>query len=369
VYVPSHLEQLERARDEAEAEYGRAVRTTAAVLNEQLLRGDYFMCASEKQRDFWLGHLASLGRVNRRTYDGDEGLRSLIDVVPFGIDDSPPVRNGPGAKGVIPGIDHGDDLVLWGGGIYNWFDPLSLVNAIERLRHRRPRVRLLFMGGQHPNPKVTQMQRAVQARELAQQLGILGSHVFFNEEWVPYAERQNFLLDADVAVSTHFDHIETAFSFRTRVLDYLWASVPVVATSGDAMADLIDVRGVGLTVAPQSVHELDGALGRILEDSAFAAQCRTNAASLAPELRWGRVLRPLFEFCAAPRRAPDLVDPRLGPTLARARRAAAPPHTRGVRHDAALIAEHLRAGGPRLLLRRVGSRLRRTVKRHRTDEG
>src|SRR3712207_7324304 len=41
------------------------VQSSTGVLNEQILRGDFFMCASEKQRDFWLGQMAALGRINR----------------------------------------------------------------------------------------------------------------------------------------------------------------------------------------------------------------------------------------------------------------------------------------------------------------
>jgi glycosyltransferase involved in cell wall biosynthesis len=338
-----------------------AIQGATATLNEQLLRGDFFLCASDKQRDLWLGHLASLGRVNARTYDDDESLRRLIDVVPFGIDDEPPTRTGPGAKGVVPGIAHEDELVLWGGGIYNWFDPLSLIHAIDRLRRRRPTVRLLFMGGRHPNPEIPDMRMAVQARTLAADLGLRDSHVFFNDGWVPYEERQNFLLDADVAVSTHLDHVETAYSFRTRVLDYLWAGVPVVATSGDALAQLIESRRLGLTVPPRDPVAIETAMARLLDDRELAAACRANAAELAPELRWERVLEPLKTFCSAPRRAPDLGDPRLGPVLERARRSAGPPPSSGVRHDAGLVVEHLRAGGVRLLLRRVSARLRRIV--------
>ncbi len=40
------------------------VRSATEVLNEQLARGDLFLCASAKQRDFWLGQLAAVGRVN-----------------------------------------------------------------------------------------------------------------------------------------------------------------------------------------------------------------------------------------------------------------------------------------------------------------
>src|SRR5206468_8785633 len=104
--------------------------------------------------------------------------------------------------------------------------------------------------------------------DLATELGLTGTHVFFNEGWVPYEERQNYLLEADIGVSTHLDHVETAFSFRTRILDYLWASLPIVATEGDSFATLIEAEGLGLTVPAQDVGALETALLPLLDDPA-----------------------------------------------------------------------------------------------------
>ena len=42
-----------------------------AVQNAQLDQGDFFICASEAQRDFWIGTLHSRGRINPRTYAAD----------------------------------------------------------------------------------------------------------------------------------------------------------------------------------------------------------------------------------------------------------------------------------------------------------
>ena len=70
--------------------------------------------------------------------------------------------------------------------------------------------------------------------------------VFFNEAWVPYDQRHNWLLDADCGVTTHFEHVETTFAFRTRVLDYLWAGLPIVTTDGDAFADLVRTERLGV---------------------------------------------------------------------------------------------------------------------------
>jgi glycosyltransferase involved in cell wall biosynthesis len=355
VYDPFHLELLEQARDEGEERRRDIVHNAVVVLNDQLRRGDFFLCASEKQRDLWIGSLAALGRVNTGTYDGDETLRGLIAVAPFGLDATPPARTGPGVKGVVEGIGEDDKLLLWGGGIYNWFDPLTLIRAVAELG--RPDVKLFFMGLAHPNPRVPRMRMAVEAEKLAGDLGLLGRTVFFNEGWVPYAERANVLLDADLGVSTHLDHVETAYSFRTRLLDCLWAGLPQVATRGDSLAELIEAEGLGLTVPPGDVPALAAAIGRLLEDRELAAAATAAAHRVARDYEWGTVLRPLVDFCAAPHRAADLLDPdlvgRMAPALGIVSH-----RPRGLRANAALARDYLNAGGPVLVARKVGSRLR-----------
>jgi GT2 family glycosyltransferase len=309
IYDPFHLEVLEQARDLDPAKRLFAVQSSTDVLNEQLRRGDFFLCASEKQRDFWLGQLAAVGRINPATYDRGENLEALLAVAPFGVTDDPPHHTRPVLRGVVPGIGESDKVVLWGGGIYNWFDPLTLLRAVDKLRRRLPEVRLYFMGLKHPNPMVGEMKMADDAVALARDLGLVDTHVFFNEDWVEYDDRQNYLLESDIGVSTHLDHVETEFSFRTRVLDYLWASLPIVATGGDSLAALIETTGIGITVPPGDVDALEAALFRILDDDAFRGSCRDAIERIVPEYHWSKVLEPLLGFCRAPARAPDLVDP------------------------------------------------------------
>jgi GT2 family glycosyltransferase len=315
VYDPFHLEVLEQSRGWDPDRRLYESKAAAETLNEQLTRGDFFLCASDKQRDFWLGQLAGVGRINPLTYDRSESMASLISVVPFGIPEAEPRHERDVLRGVVPGIERDDKIVLWGGGVYNWFDPLTLLRAVDKLRRRVPEVRLFFLGLQHPNPEVPEMRMAAQTQALSEELGLTGTHVFFNEGWVDYADRQNYLLEADLGVSTHLDHVETAFSYRTRVLDYVWASLPVVATKGDALAQLIDGEGLGLTVPPDDVDALEEALFRLLDDAELRGRCRDQAARIGPGLRWSETLRPLLEFCRAPRRAADLLDPLVAGTV------------------------------------------------------
>ncbi|MGA3222046.1 MAG: glycosyltransferase family 4 protein, partial [Acidimicrobiales bacterium] len=267
---------------------------------------DFLMCASERQRDLFIGQLCALGRANALTYDYDPTLRSLIDVVPFGLPDESAEHNAPALRGVVPGIGPDDDVLVWAGGVYDWFDPLTLVRAVGRLSERRPSVRLFFMGMQHPNPDVPPMQMATSTRALAEELGLTGKHVFFNDGWVEYAQRQNFLMEATLGVTMHFDSVETRFAFRTRALDYLWAALPVVTTKGDWFAELVDREGLGLTVPPEDPGALADALYRLLSDPEMMEACRAKAAAVSPTLRWSVVLEPLARFSRHPRRAPDL---------------------------------------------------------------
>jgi GT2 family glycosyltransferase/glycosyltransferase involved in cell wall biosynthesis len=361
MYDPFHLEQLEQARDLGEQGRRDVVQSATAVLNEQILRGDFFLCASEKQRDFWLGQMAGLGRVNPVVYDRDETLGSLISVVPFGVEDEPPLPTGKAVKGVIPGIGEDDKVVLWGGGIYNWFDPLTLIRAMALVKEKVPNARLLFMGVKHPNPAVPEMRMAVQARDLAHDLGLLDSTVIFNHTWVPYDQRQNFLLESDVGVSTHLDHIETAFSFRTRILDYMWTALPVVCTQGDSLAELVEQRELGRTVPPGDVETLAGTLVELLTDDALNATYRANLAQIVPEYRWSQVLKPLVAYCRNPRRADDLLD-----TRAVLRTVGSvdvvPPKWGGVRGDLALVRTYIREGGVRMLAGKAKARAARVVR-------
>jgi len=354
VYDPMHLEQLEQGH-EAQGERGRydAVRGATATLNEQLRRADLVLCASAKQRDFWLGALGALGRINAVVYDGDPSLRRLLAVAPFGVPDEPFPEGAGALKGHVPGIGVDDKVILWGGGVYNWFDPLTLVRAIDRLRHRVPEVRLYFLGLGHPNPDVPDMQMVAALRRLVAELGLDGTHVFYNDGWVRFDERADYLRDADVGVSTHLDHVETEFSFRTRILDYLWAGLPIVATAGDAFGDLIEERGAGRTVPPGDTDALEAALLTMLDSFADAAAARRGSQALGEAMRWSRSLQPLVAFCRSPQRAPDVACPTVlvSPDGAELRR--------GLGRDLRTAHAYLRAGGVRLLVDRVMTRVRR----------
>jgi glycosyltransferase involved in cell wall biosynthesis len=276
-----------------------------SAINIQSRIGDFFMCANEAQRYYWLGHLSSLGRLNPILYNDNQNLKHLIDIVPFGLSANPPLHTKQVLKGVFPGIGAEDKVILWGGGIYEWFDPLTLVRAMKEVVIVEPRAKLLFLGVRHPNPDVEISQVAQRAMDLAKELGLLNQAIFFYPEWVPYQERHNYLLEADIGVTTHFTSIETELSYRTRILDYIWANLPIVTTQGDSLAELIRTHNLGKVVDFENVPQLTEALLQLLNSSRFKLSSRQNFLQVAQLMTWAEVSKPLLNFCANPQKAPD----------------------------------------------------------------
>ncbi|MFF0149006.1 GT2 family glycosyltransferase [Amycolatopsis sulphurea] len=351
VYDPMHLELLEQGKDAPDDQRALDLAGVTKVLDAQLERADFFLCASERQRHFWLGHLAALGRLSPRLYDADPTTQSLLAVVPFGLSPQAPVRTGPGLRAAL-GLGETDRVVLWAGGVYSWFDPLTLIRAVDLLRQRREDARLVFLGMKHPNPEVAEMDIGARTMRLADSLGLTDKHVFFNEHWVPYSDRQNWLLDANTGVTTHYEHVETTFAFRTRVLDYLWARLPIVTTDGDAFADLVRTERLGVVVPAEDAEALAAALEKTLYDEEFAAGCVERMQLVAQRYAWPEALKPLVEFCRNPRPAADRLPGAADLTTAAPVRGA-----ELVRRDVALVKEYLAAGGPGELARRATGRV------------
>lgn len=298
IYDPMHLEQLEQAKHLAPQQWEQQVGDAAATIEAQLSLGDYFLCASERQRHFYLGQLTTLGRVNPGAYRDDPHLDKLLGVVPFGFPDSEPVHTRPALRGVVPGISASDKVIVWSGGIYDWFDPHTLIRAVAALSQTHGNIRLFFMGTAHPHPGVPEMPIIASSRELATSLGVAGTHVFFNDSWVDYGDRHNYLLEADLGVSTHHSHIETTFSFRTRILDYLWASLPMVVTEGDHFGDLVGSAGLGAAVPAGDVDALVVALETYLFNDPAISRARKAVAVQRENYRWSRTLAPLVDHVA-----------------------------------------------------------------------
>ena len=295
IYNPFALENLEIAERRKNYDF------ESSVQNDVLRVGDFFICASERQRDFWLGMLAALHRLEPEIYLIDRSFKNLIDVVTFGIPSKKPVHEKRVLKGAYPGIEPEDFVLIWAGGLYNWLDADSLINAMAVVGKTRKDVKLFFMGTKHPNALIPEMEASKRAKALAESLELSGQTVFFND-WVPYGERQNYLIEADLGISLHPNHLETRFSFRTRVLDYIWASLPTLITEGDAMADIVGQNKLGQVVGYGDVDGIASAILELANNPQGLIEIRDNFSTIQEDFYWDRVIEPLKRYCDSPKK-------------------------------------------------------------------
>ncbi|HEX9501256.1 MAG TPA: glycosyltransferase [Thermoanaerobaculia bacterium] len=229
-------------------------------LQSALSLGDLFIVATPHQRELYAG-------------------KSMIEV-PFGTD----------------AVDVGDvdreNLILWGGGTWEWLDPRTAVDAVMRVNREGLACRLLFLGRSRPNRALADRRRESRFDSL-----ITAGHPYVtaNVEWVPYRERFSWLRRSKVAIMLHRATAEARYSIRTRLFDAIGAAVPVIATEEGFAAELVASEGLGVVVPPGDVAAVAAAIRRLLEDDTFHAACVSNLERIRPRFAWPVVTRPLVE--------------------------------------------------------------------------
>lgn len=324
LYNPEPFEGLEHQKGRGRLERRVLDMLRIDRISYALRTGDAFICASERQRDMWLGYLAALRRLDSDLYADDPGLRSLIDVVPFGLAPEPPARPSvPVLRGRV--FQEEARIMLWQGGLWDWLDPLTVIRAVALLRESDDQWTLAFPGAGRPSHR-SPMAMTNRARELVRELD-LGDAVWFRDGWTPYAERHGLLLEADVGVSAHFQTLEARFSHRTRMLDYLWGRLPIVCTTGDEWSERVEREGLGRVVAPSDPEAFAAAVRDVNthgKDVYEGALGRVAAANT-----WRRVAEPLACLVGAAASRPR-------------RRRGAAARVVGLRHTAAAVVDDLR---------------------------
>lgn len=307
-YDPVLFEVLAGFEGEAEPTRSARIADASDAMCAPLAFADVVLCASSAQRHLLVGVLAGMGRVGARAWASDRRLDASVALVPFGVPSAPapaPTPGGGPLRGPGGPLGADDFVLLWGGGLWDWLDPLTLLHAVAALAD--PRVHVVFLAGAHPTATVEPPAMVGAVASLAAELGLdaAGSaQVHVVDRWVPYAERGAWLADADVGLSLAPDHAESTFAHRTRVLDYLWAGLPVLHSADpadpDDLARLISHHRAGVVVPPGDPAALAAAIGRLAEPHWYA-EASQGAADAAAGRSWPTVARALRDVCRDPR--------------------------------------------------------------------
>jgi glycosyltransferase involved in cell wall biosynthesis len=301
-YVPIYVEVSARESDDREAEY-REYITELGRWNKVLLRGDYFLCASETQKIFYTGVLSVLGRINPLTYGDD-----VIHVVPYGIPDEPPRATARALRGSQLADD--DFVVLWFGGLYPWFDIRQLIRAVENLAAENPKVKLLVVGGKNPfNSRPDFVRQYDEVVAFAKGRGLVEKSVFF-VDWVDFDTRADWYTTADVIISINAAGSENAFAWRTRVMDYVWAETPIATNGGDPLSEHLIAEGAAYRLGSTDAAGLKQALESLSRsDGVELDGMRRRMHEVKPAFSWSRITADLANYIERGRRPADSEQP------------------------------------------------------------
>ncbi len=297
LYDP-HEQELATLDDGRERE--RELRARFAIQALQLRNADVVMCASEHQRLELIRAARSLITAGARLPEPR--------VVPFGIPDTPPASACHPLRRHFPQIADSDTLILWWGSVWRWLDAETVVRAMSQIASVRSDVKLVITAGRPPNKASERLFDTTEdVRALAGELGVLGRNVLFFDQWIPYAERRDYLSDADIGVTLHRHAEEARLAARARYMDYLWAELPCVLGRGDEAAEEFGRAGFATLLDEPDPSAVAAAILGLVEDRGQLERARTAGRALAAERRWsavGATLRSIVaEALAAPRPA------------------------------------------------------------------
>jgi hypothetical protein len=295
IYDPFVLENLELLADKPKSirdyEYSRHLK----ALLEMILSGDRFLVTSDRTADFFNGMMTAWGVIN--PISSKELLpEEMIINLPFGIPDDPIEQfSSDLPSDLVSRISQKDKLILWAGGLWDWLDPMSLVESMPQILDTYLDAMLLFTGYKHPNPHVPIMKMATDCIDKAKKIKLFDNRIIFRE-WTPYVERIPILKRTSLGVSLHKRHLETKYSFRTRLMDYIWGSIPMVLSEGDYLSGKLIDMNVAEPVSMSDKNSVANAVIKMLgkmENPEARIFMNDTFKTLQSEYTWSNLLKPL----------------------------------------------------------------------------
>ncbi|NTW61166.1 glycosyltransferase family 4 protein [Candidatus Saccharibacteria bacterium] len=296
-YVPIYIEVSARQSNNLDVEYG-AFLNDVPRWSHVLRRGDLFLCASEPQKRFYEGVLAGLGRINPVTYGDD-----TILIVPYGIyRDKPkqkeyPINNILGKKHSL------FKKILWFGGIYPWFDIRELVEAVRTVDQTIPS-RLVIVGARNPfNSHPDFIKKYDELLDYIKENSL--EELVLLQDWVSFDDRADWYLDSDVVVVINKIGQENSLAWRTRLVDFTWANLPIMTNGGDPVSEVLIKSGAASQFSGIDSLSISNDMIRLLKDDDLLDDMKSKLQSVRKYFYWDNATAKLSEEIIRHKRQAD----------------------------------------------------------------
>ena len=286
-YVPIHIEMSARNSDNLDREYD-AFNFENKIWTKALRRGDILLCANEAQKKFYTGVMAQVGRINPITY-GDE---DLIQIVPYGIYREKAVaKNDPVSKLVK---NKKAFKLLWFGGIYPWFDLTNLLEAVKNANKTTP-IELIMVGVKNPfNQHPDFIKRYEEVMDYIKNNNM--DEIVHITDWVKFEDRAEWYLGSDAVVLINNIGMENTLAWRTRLVDYVWADLPIVTNGGDPMSDILEANKAVYILPDLDAKTIEKEIIKISKDKETLKQVSVNLSKVRRLFYWDKVTENLSKL-------------------------------------------------------------------------
>jgi len=207
----------------------------------------------------------AVSRAAADALDASGVARVPIDIVPGGVE--PRRTTKPASRAVLAslGVVADAPLVVAVGALVPQKDPLTFVRAVDALRRALPRVQALWLGDGELRRDV---EREIAALGLEHTIHLAG----FRDDVDPL-----MCAGSAFVLSSRFEGLPLV------IMDAFALGVPVVATAGSGVPELVADGVTGLLSPVGDAGALAESMRRVLTDSSLAAQLRRGALARAPE--------------------------------------------------------------------------------------
>lgn len=255
----------------------RGFEENARAKRLALSKADYFSCAGDLQRLYFLPWLMQAG------FQFDDGRVCSI-----------PISLSPD----LPLHDFSNEVTFVYGGVFlPWQDPRAGLQEVLTQLQQRDQGCLKFFGGKHPvYPVDTGLFEELRTH--------LEHHPRVQVQ--PMVARDELIetyRHAHVAIDLMARNPERELAFTTRTVEYLWCGLPVIYSDYAELSRYIREYRAGWTIDPNDGAALHAAVSEVFEQPDRVREYSRNAQRLVRErLTWDRTIKPLDAICRAPTR-------------------------------------------------------------------
>jgi glycosyltransferase involved in cell wall biosynthesis len=287
-YVPIYIEVSARESADVATEYSNYSHDIIHY-NKALKRGDYFLCANVPQKHMYMGVLGALGILNPYSYK-----KERILIVPFGVESNLNIEH-PHNPYRDLGIKKDDFVLLWFGGLYPWFNIKPLLNTIKKITTENKTFKFVIVGGKNPfNSHPDFVKQYDTTYDFMKKNKLLDVSTYF-VDWVDFADRINWFQNAKAVISLNNVGEENLYSWRTRVMDYVWGEIPMITNGSDPLSDDLIAHGAAIKLQDTTETTLYEAIMSLLKNDATIASVKTALLKQKEGYHWENVVSPLHE--------------------------------------------------------------------------